>query len=229
MGGSLPSDFITWLEVIIGGEKGLLCCDYNPYNFYQYLNDALKKNGLSDTDVAKIKIWSADFPKEHPVCGNWVLPSTRFVIQYDDHDQQNPGSSSRDMNDKGSVFIKDKDVNKHRNFNVELFTRRDGDWKIRLILSSYSFAENGAVGFPDGKSDCSNYKGTQNTRCIGLSYRPAYRRDACGYSVVGQDGRWQYGEYTRTHRDVSVINSMRKWLGLSSVSKSDLGLPGNCA
>jgi alpha-amylase len=28
MGGSLPSDFITWLEIIIGGEKDLLACQY---------------------------------------------------------------------------------------------------------------------------------------------------------------------------------------------------------
>ena len=228
MGGSLPADFITWLEVIIGGESGLLCCNYNPYNFYEYLNDALKKNGLSNNDVAKIKIWSADFPKEHPACGRWVLPSERFVIQYDDHDQQAPGSSSRDMQGTGTVFIKDRDVGRHRNFNVELFTRTDGNWKIRMVLSSYSWGQNGANGFPDGLSDCSRYKGTQNTRCVGLPYRPAYRKEACGYSVA-EGGGWIYGEYTRTHRDVSVVNAMRRWLGLSAVSNADLGLPGRCA
>ena len=36
-----------------------------------------------------------------------------------------------------------------------MFTRTDGSWKIRLILSSYTFMESaGAYGFPDGHSDC---------------------------------------------------------------------------
>lgn len=36
-----------------------------------------------------------------------------------------------------------------------MFTRTDGNWKIRLILSSYTFMESvGAYGFPDGHSDC---------------------------------------------------------------------------
>jgi alpha-amylase len=28
----LPDDFISWLEVILGGEKQLLACDNGPYN-----------------------------------------------------------------------------------------------------------------------------------------------------------------------------------------------------
>jgi alpha-amylase len=74
---------------------------------------------------------------------------------------QNPGSSSRDMGDKGSVLVKDKDVPLHRAFEVNLFARTDADWKIRLVLSSYSFAASGAQGPPDGLSDCS--------RCIGTT------------------------------------------------------------
>lgn len=57
MGGSLPADFITFLEVIIGGEKDLLMCQDNPYNFgstfARYMSDA----GLSSDDIAKVKIW----------------------------------------------------------------------------------------------------------------------------------------------------------------------------
>jgi alpha-amylase len=33
LGGKLPDDFITYLEVIIGGEKDLLMCQGNDYNF----------------------------------------------------------------------------------------------------------------------------------------------------------------------------------------------------
>lgn len=32
-GGDLPDDFMTYLEVLIGGEKGLLMCDSNDYNY----------------------------------------------------------------------------------------------------------------------------------------------------------------------------------------------------
>ena len=32
------------------------------------------------------------------------------------------------MGDKGSVYIKDKDPNMHREFEKQLFTRTDGNW-----------------------------------------------------------------------------------------------------
>jgi alpha-amylase len=32
------------------------------------------------------------------------------------------------MGDKGSVFIKDKNVGMHRNFEKQLFERTDGNW-----------------------------------------------------------------------------------------------------
>jgi alpha-amylase len=225
MGGSLPSDFITWLEVIMGGEKGLLACDYNDYNYYNYFNDAMRKNGLSNSDISKVKIWSSDFPKEHPICGSWILPTERFVIQYDDHDQQNQGSSSRDMQDTGSVLVKDRDVAKHRNFNMRLFSRTDGNWKIRNVLSSWYWGQAGR-GFPaDGFSDCSRYKGSEV--CKNTPYRPAFVPDACGYTAF-LGGKPIEGEYTRTHRDVGVINSMRRWMGLAPIGNKELGLPGNC-
>ena len=37
-----------------------------------------------------------------------------------------------------------------------MFIRNDVYWKIKLELNSYSFMNNGASGFPDGKSDCNN-------------------------------------------------------------------------
>ena len=81
----------------------------------------MKEEGLSDDDIYKIKIWSSDYPKEHPACGRWMIPSERFAAQQDCHDDQNPGSSSRDMQDKGSVLVKEKNVGKHRAFNEQLF------------------------------------------------------------------------------------------------------------
>lgn len=79
-GGSLPEDFTAYLEVIIGGEAGLLMCGDGSYSYGKYFEGAMRKAGLSDADIYKIKIWSSDYPKEHPICGSWVIPSERYAI-----------------------------------------------------------------------------------------------------------------------------------------------------
>lgn len=127
-GGDLPDDYMTYLEVIMGGEMQMLMCNDGIYNFGKSFEDYMRKAGMSDADIYKVKIWESAYPKEFPECGSWQIPSERFVAQNDCHDDQNPGSSSRDMQDKGSVLVKEKDVNKHRNFEKLLFDRTDGDW-----------------------------------------------------------------------------------------------------
>ncbi|KAF7362568.1 Alpha-amylase [Mycena venus] len=244
MGGSFPADFITWLEVIIGGEKSLLACDSNDYNWYLNFNGFMSSAGLIASEIAMVKIWSSDYPKEFresfllrnssserkhlAICGSWILPPSRFVIQNDDHDQQSPGSSSRDMQSSGSVLIKDKNVATHRAFEVQLFTRTDfpdAGPLVRNVLSSYSFMDNGAAGFPDGLSDCSGYTGTAS--CISMAKAPAFDANACGYSVV-VNGAWTQGVYTRVHRDLSIVNAMRGWMGLPSITAVAAGLPAGC-
>ena len=84
-GGDLPDDFITYLEVIIGGEKDLLMCQSNDYNYGPNFAQFMKDAGLSDSDIGKIKIWQSDYPKEFPICG-WVIPSERYVAENDCHD-----------------------------------------------------------------------------------------------------------------------------------------------
>ena len=116
MGGEIPGDFVAWLEVLLGGEKDLLMCNANSgYNYGMGFVNAMKAAGLSDDEIYKIKIWQSDYPKEFPACG-WVIPSERFVAHLDCHDDQNPGSSSRDMGDAGSVLVREKNVPKHRAF-----------------------------------------------------------------------------------------------------------------
>jgi alpha-amylase len=127
------------------------------------------------------------------------------------------GSSSRDMQDKGSVLIKDKDAAKHRAFEVQLFSRTDADWQIKLVVSSYMFMDNGAAGFPDGLSDCSLYTGSQSTSgCLGVPKDTAYVANACSYTLTA-------GKYTRVHRDITIINAMRAWVGLGSTTAAALG------
>lgn len=131
------------------------------------------------------------------------------------------------MGDKGSILIKEKDVERHRQFEQQLFDRKDGDWRIRLILSSYTFMKSGAQGFPDGFSDCSRYVDypPQTERCLSVPRAKAHRPDVCGYTLTG----WPEGQYTRVHRDRQIIMAMRRWLGLSTdVSNTELGLPDHC-
>lgn len=128
------------------------------------------------------------------------------------------------MQDKGSVLIKDHDVDRHRQFELLLFNRKDADWAIKIVLSSYSFGPNGEDGFLDGKSDCSTYIGNQ-TGCKSSPKVAAYDSNSCGYSCVSS-GAWVPFAFTRVHRDRQIIQAMRNWIGLSPTS--DVGIPAHC-
>ena len=222
-GGEYPEDFTAYLEVLFGNEKELLLCGGGDYSYGQPFVDKMKAEGLSDDDIDKIKIWGSDYPKEFPICGYWEITPKRHVIGLDCHDDQNPGSSSRDMQDKGSVYIRERNVEKHRNFNIQMFTRTDADWKIKLLLSSYSFMENGGAGFPDGKSDCANCTGEQckNYCSKSVPYQKAYNPNSTGYDT-GDKANWKEGSYTRVHRDQATINAMRSWMGLDELNEEQL-------
>ena len=88
MGGALPNDFMTYLEVIIGGEGDVFWCNYNTYQYSQYFTDALKKSCLSDSDIAKVNIRQSWYSGETAKCDGRV-PNERLAIENDDHDQQN--------------------------------------------------------------------------------------------------------------------------------------------
>ncbi|KAG9397163.1 Alpha amylase catalytic domain [Carpediemonas membranifera] len=225
LGGKLPEDFFCYLEVLTGGEKDMLLCDGSSgYNYGEELVGHLQKQGFDADDIDKIKIWFSPFPNDpNGACGK--ISRKRLVIENDDSDQQNPGSSSRDMHDKGVILVKTGDIAGHRHFEKQLFDGPNGvndnanDWPIRLVLSSYWFAENGAMAPPDGKSDCKQCKVTCDG-CKTVEYTPAYVYDACGYTKPG---------YTRVHRDKTIINAMRGWMGLSTnEANSAIGLPDGC-
>ncbi|KAJ6241498.1 alpha-amylase [Anaeramoeba flamelloides] len=227
MGGNIPKDFITWWEVLLGGEKDLLMCNTNSgYNFGKYIENGLDGNGFSTDDINKIKIWWSSFPNAPSPCGG-VISRVRQVIENDDHDQQF-GGSSRDMHGKGVILVKDRDVSGHRFFEKKLFSGPEGvsdnnnDWPIRLLLSSYYFPNNDAqlgAGIPDGNSDCSKCK-VQCDTCKNVAKTSAYQPNKCGYTGP---------VYTRTHRDKDIIMAMRGWMGLdTSVSNSDIGIPDSC-
>jgi len=75
-------------------------------------------------------------------------------------------------------------------------------------LSSYTF-HKGAHGFPDGKSDCKYCLGKYCNECSKtMPYRSAHDKNLCGYQNLEQN--WDNGYFTRPHRDLSVIKSMRR-------------------
>eukprot|EP01106_Pelomyxa_sp_JSP_P018092 TRINITY_DN795_c0_g1_i4.p1 TRINITY_DN795_c0_g1~~TRINITY_DN795_c0_g1_i4.p1 ORF type:complete len:459 (-),score=124.91 TRINITY_DN795_c0_g1_i4:114-1490(-) len=225
MGGTLPSEFIAWLEILLGGEASMLMCNENSgYNYGKYLENKLYAAGFSSTEVAQIKIWNSGYPKEPDADCN-SISNVRNAVQNDDHDQQMPGSSSRDMGSYGSVLVKDKDVGSHRGFEKQLFnaprgaTDNDNDYPVRILLSSWYFPNDNAFGIPDGLSDC-NLCQITCTGCLTVPYAPAFSSTSCGYDTP---------LYTRTHRDKGVILAMRQWMHLpTNVSNAQLGLPDNC-
>ena len=216
MGGGLPSDFITWMEILLGGESDLLMCDSDSgYNYGGYLVSALTKAGFNAADTSKIKIWNSGYPKETEkglVNCDSNSDKVRSVIQNDDADQQNPGSSSRDMGNDGCVLIKGCDTAEHRGFEVKLFEApngaqdNDNDFPIRVVLSSFWWGgANGQLqGIPDGKSNC-NLCTTNCDGCESVEKVNAFDDESKGYDAKG---------YTRVHRDSAIVNAMRKWMGL---------------
>ena len=87
-------------------------------------------------------------------------------------------------------------------------------------MSSFTLVDglNGNDGFPDGLSDCSLCKGQWCGSCRSIPKRQAYVKGAGSYTVEG----WRGSDYTRTHRDLDIINAMRGWMGLGKLSKADL-------
>jgi alpha-amylase len=222
LGGALPNDFFTWLEILLGGEADLLMC--NPasgYNYGEYFTQKLAEAGFTQAEINKIKTWNSGYPKEPEKgvdgCDIGKSGLQRQVIQNDDHDQQNPGSSSRDMGNAGCVLIKGCDESEHRAFEVELFTNPPGatdnsnDYPIRTVLSSFYWGEGGVQGMPDGKSDCTHCRVNCQT-CKSMPFEKAHDPTSKGYDKGD-------GKYTRAHRDAAVVNAMRKWIGLGNMDE----------
>lgn len=221
MGGSMPDDWITWLEVLTGGEGDMLLCNVDSgYNYGGYLEDALLAAGWTQTDVDKVKIWNSGYPKE-PNVGFCSISATRNAVQNDDADQQTSGSTSRDMGDQGCVLVEGCTVENHRGFEQKLFDSpngaidNDNDYPIRMVLSSY-YWQGASSGVPDGLSDCSECTINCESGCRTTVAWSAYNGSSCGYDET----------YTRPHRDLSIVNSMRNWMHLGAVTASDLKL--NC-
>ena len=82
-----------------------------------------------------------------------------------------------------------------------------------IPLPSYYWQGN-SYGLPDGRSDCTRCAGDDCDGCATTVAWGAYDAASCGYD----------DEYTRPHRDLTVVNAMRGWMGLDATSYAELSL-----
>jgi alpha-amylase len=99
IGGEVSENWFAWPEILIGGEADSLVQD-SGYSFTTHFDGQLKWNGRSDKEIEQVKFWSSAYSTDVD-SDEGRLTRVRKVIQNDDHDQQSPGSNSRDMHDQG--------------------------------------------------------------------------------------------------------------------------------
>ena len=229
MGGSLPTDFLVYLQLWLGLEneqKDLLMCDKeSDFSFsYGFVNE-MKQLQLTDSEIESIKIITSDFPRYFPACGELTISQERTVVGMEALDDQTPGVECRDLGDAGTVFVVEKNKDKHKAFTKKYITDKTYNFKIKLIMSSYSYRESiGAFSYPDGLSDCN---ACETERCKkgctkSMPYVKAYNPDSTGYDTIDENGNWIEGMYTRVHRDMDVVSAVREWMGLTEVNEEYL-------
>ena len=94
---------------------------FAPQYLAQIFKRLKKSAGLSDGDIEKIKLWSSDYTKEYPIWGDNDLPDSRNGLDLDWYDDQNYSSSPHDMQNKGSVYVIERNIESHREYNKQLF------------------------------------------------------------------------------------------------------------
>ena len=212
IGGTLPEDFFTWLEILSGNEADVLFAEEGEYSYAGGMDKTLHNLGFSDEDILKVKIWWSSYPANYFIDKGTVDPR-RKVIQNDDHDTQYADFRGLVESEKGCILTEDCAIDKHRNFEIKLFeapydvVNNFQDAPIRMILSSFYTRINGKrlEGLPDGLSDCSKSCKKDCDKCKdkSLEESQAYIENGKAYSGKG---------FTRVHRDEKIIAAMQKWV-----------------
>ena len=215
----LPNDFITYLQLNMweGWHKTVYICESeNEYNFAFNFTKTMREEGLNDNEINKVKLWNSGFFENNfPICdGNWAIPPERFVIGWVNNYVQRPEAYD--------IYMTDKNLIEHKNKYAQLLKDKSQNWKIKLVYSSYTRMNNGAYGFPDGKSDCQKCVTEQCKKdCIkSVPYKKAYKPISTGYDS-GDAKTWKEGAYTRIHRNFDIVNGMREWMGLNKFQNED--------
>ena len=217
LGGEFPDDFLAILQLTYGWEKQILICEKTKLScFGEYFKEKLEENNLTDLDIQKIKIWNSGFPQEYPECNDgWKVDPERHALSIERPDDIN-------LNSYYNIYIRDKDIETHRTRTMDMFNNIEKNWKIKSVFSMFSLI-NGSTGFPDGKSDCKKCKSEVcKLYCTkSFPYQKAYNPLSEGYDC-GNITNWNDGTYTRVHRDLDIVNSMRQWMNLNIMTEDEL-------
>ena len=209
LGGSLPNDFFVIFEMDSNGKDTLICND-NNINFSNKFKEKLRYI-FSEEDVKKFKIQvEGSLNNLNNICGNtnWI-EHERFVMFLENYNNQ----KNDDNNIRNKIVTKDS----HRKQYCDMFNDNSINSKIRIIFSSYSLDSSGGTGFPDGYSDCT---GINNCK-YSVGKVKAYEPLSTGYDTGDRD-HWIYLNYTRVHRDIFIVNSMRTFMNLDNLTEDEL-------
>ena len=211
IGGKLPEDFFTWLEILSGDEADVLFAEDGENSYAGGMDKTLESLGFTEDEILKVKIWWSSYPKNYTI-DDGTVDSRRKVIQNDDHDTQYADYRGLTGEGKGCVLSAGCSAKEHRGHEVRLFrdpynvTDNAVDSPIRMILSSF-YMDKGVQGLPDGKSDCKQNCKKNCAKCMknSLPYFPGYVKDGKAYSGEG---------FSRVHRDTEIIKAMQYWMEL---------------
>ena len=209
LGGSLPNDFFVIFEMDSNGKDTLICND-NYINFSNKFKEKLR-NIFSEEDVKKFKIQVEGSQNNlNNVCDNtnWI-EHERFVMFLENYNNQN----NDDNNIRNKIVTKDS----HRKQYCDMFNDNSINSKIRIIFSSYSLDSSGGTGFPDGFSDCTGIYDCKYSVGKAKAYEPL----STGYDTGDRD-HWINLNYTRVHRDIFIVNSMRTFMNLENLTEDEL-------
>ena len=220
LGNKFPDDFLVYMQVDIWGDrKNLFVCDNNnnEYNFAEGFKSKMESENFNENDIKKIKIWSTGYLSNNfPICDtSWKISPERWALGLSNHYIETTGGDD--------PYLRDKNLLKHKTNYIQLLSDVSNNWKIKFIFSGYSIMKNGGYSFPDGKSDCSKCITEQclNTCTKSVPFQKAYNPLSIGYDPGDSDENWKEGTYTRVHRNIDIVNTMRGWMDLNSFSNED--------
>ena len=216
-GGEFPEDFLAYLQFDMQQDEITLFFCRNNYDFGRGFVDKLKTEQFNDNDINKIKLWNSGYIYDRFLqCdGEWVISENRHILSL--YIQEIQKTSSND------IYIIQKNLNEHKNLNIQMLKDVRRNWKIKMLFSSCSLTNNGGIGFPDGKSDCKKCKNEQckNECTKSVPFQKAYNPLSLGYDS-GNETNWKEGTYTRVHRNIDIINAMREWMGFENFTENEL-------
>ena len=117
IGGKLPEDFFTWLEILSGNEADVLFAKEGEYSYAGGMDNMLKELGFTEEDLLKVKLWWSSYPANYNIDNGNVDPR-RKVIQNDDHDTQYADFRGLVDSGRGCILTDGCEPDKHRSYEV---------------------------------------------------------------------------------------------------------------